>query len=126
MACTFHIVSYNILANSYINPQWYSHTDPEIIRWDRRSVALCRRIEGLGADMICLQEVEEDAYALFEYNLRKKGYSGTYARKGSHKPDGCATFFRQEKLELQSTKAVYYHDGEGALNSGHLALVSSF
>lgn len=126
MACAFQIVSYNILADSYINPQWYSHTDPEIIRWDRRSVALCRRIESFGAEVICLQEVEEDAYALFEHNLRKKGYSGAYARKGSRKPDGCATFFKQEKLEFQSSKAVYYRDGEGALDSGHLALISSF
>ena len=126
MARPFQIASYNILANSYVNPQWYPFTDPEILKWEERKAALNRKIESFGADIICLQEVESDAYALFEYTLRKEGYSGIYAPKANNRPDGCATFFRQGNLRFEGSNTIYFNDTEEAANSGHVALILSF
>lgn len=127
MALLFSIASYNALADSYVKPQWYPNVDPEILRWDRRKFALAERIARLDADIVCLQEVEADAYALLERGLGAKGYSGVYAKKGRDKPDGCATFFRQEALRLAGAETFYYRDGRnGAPDSGHLALIISF
>jgi mRNA deadenylase 3'-5' endonuclease subunit Ccr4 len=127
MAQSFSVASYNVLADSYVKPEWYPNVDPEVLRWDRRKFAMAERIARLGADIVCLQEVEASAYALLERRLIAKGYSGVYARKGHDKPDGCAMFFRQESLRFAGVDAFYYHDGRlGAPNSGHLALIGGF
>src|SRR5215471_7571925 len=127
MALSFSIASYNVLADSYVKPEWYPNVNPEVLRWDRRKFALAERIARLDADIVCLQEVEADAYALLEWSLGAKGYGGVYAQKGRDKPDGCATFFKQEALRLAGAETFYYRDGRnGAPNSGHLALIISF
>ena len=126
MTPPFKVTSYNILADSYVRPEWFAHIDPEILKWEKRSVALLRKIESFDADVICLQEVTQAAYAFFEVHLRDHGYQGSFAKKEQKKPDGCATFFRQGSLQYRNSRTIYYSDGEGVANTGHLALISSF
>jgi mRNA deadenylase 3'-5' endonuclease subunit Ccr4 len=127
MALSLSIASYNVLADSYIKPQWYPNVDPEVLRWDRRKFALAERVARLDADIVCLQEVEADAYALLERSLAAKGYNGVYAKKGAGKPDGCAMFFREAGLRFAGADTFYYHDGRlDVPDSGHLALIVSF
>ncbi len=127
MAESFSIASYNILADSYVKPEWYRHVDPEVLRWDRRKFALAERIARLNADIVCLQEVEADAYTLLERPLGAEGYDGVFAKKGCAKPDGCATFFRPGRLRFAGSETIYYRDSLGGVpHSGHLALVCDF
>jgi mRNA deadenylase 3'-5' endonuclease subunit Ccr4 len=126
MSHSFRLASYNILADSYVQPQWYLHVDPEILRWDKRRFALAEKLVWLDADILCLQEVEADAYALFEHRLSAQGYAGIYAQKGRGRPDGCATFFKQG-LRFAGSETIHYHDRLGAEpDSGHLALLANF
>ena len=128
MALSFRLASYNVLANSYVNPAWYPKVDPKVLDWSQRKFALAEKIERLDADVVCLQELEEDAYSFLELNLRSKGYNnGSYARKNHGKPDGCAIFSREGMLRFISSEAVYYDDGLGRTpSSGHLALIANF
>jgi mRNA deadenylase 3'-5' endonuclease subunit Ccr4 len=127
MARSFRIASYNVLADSYVNPRWYPNVDPDVLRWDRRKFALAERVMRLDADIICLQEVETDAYSLIEQSLVAKGYDGVYAKKGCDKPDGCAVFFRPVGLRFVGCETIYYRDSlRGVPDSGHLALIISF
>ena len=128
MVQSFRLASYNILADSYIKPQWYPHVDPEVLRWDKRKFALAERVARLDADIACLQEVEADAYVLLELSLSAKGYAGIYAKKACGRPDGCAVFFRQPgPLRFAGSETIYYRDGlQDERDSGHLALVASF
>ena len=127
MARSFRIASYNVLADSYVKPQWHPNVDPEVLRWDRRKFALAERVARLDVDIVCLQEVEADAYSLLESSLGAKGYNGVYAKKGRDKPDGCAMFFRKGGLGFVGSRTIYYRDGvQGAPDSGHLALIISF
>src|SRR5262249_26840261 len=127
MALSISIASYNILADSYVNPRWYLNVDPEVLRWERRKFALADRIARLDADILCLQEVEADAYALLERSLAAKGYNGGYAKKGAGKPDGCAIFFKQAGPRFAGADTLYYRDGRlDVPDSGHLALIVSF
>ncbi len=116
------VVSYNILANGYIKPEWYPNVAPDILNWDRRKERLLDHIKRLDADILCLQEVEEDAFPYFQEHLT--GYEGWYAKKGRGKKDGCATFYRN--LKEEGRKTLYYNDQHKGRPSGHLAQITLF
>jgi mRNA deadenylase 3'-5' endonuclease subunit Ccr4 len=119
----FIISSYNILATAYIRSEFYPHVNPEHLKWENRRAPLLHKIAALEADILCLQEVEKPFYQLLETYLRS--YKGVYAQKHG-KPDGCATLFKAEKLHLVDAKTLYYKDGQGGRDSGHLALITTF
>lgn len=127
MPFSFRIASYNILANSYIQPAWYPGVDPGVLRWSWRGPALAEKILTLDADVICLQEVEQESFDELCARLGAKSYSGVFAKKGQGKPDGCAVFHRPCALKFNGSEAFYYHDGlAGAPDTGHLAQIATF
>jgi mRNA deadenylase 3'-5' endonuclease subunit Ccr4 len=117
------VATYNILANAYLRPERYPRVDPAAFDWSRRREALVARLLGFDADVICLQEVERDAYASMASALRDGGYAGVHAcRRGN--PDGCATFVRAPRWTMADRRTHYYADQiDGAEASGHLALI---
>lgn len=119
------ISSYNILATAYIRSEFYPYVDPKYLKWENRETPLLEKMTALAADILCLQEVEKPIHRSIEKYLRPQGYAGVYAQKHG-KPDGCATLFKVAKLALVDVKALYYRDGRGAENSGHLALITTF
>ena len=110
MAC-----SYNVLANAYIRAEYYPGVPAELFEPEPRRAALLDRIAGLGAQVLCLQEVEPDLYAALLERL--PGMRGLYLQKGRGKPDGCATFVSRE-LALRAQDALHFDDG-----TGHVALL---
>lgn len=108
------VASYNILADSYIRPEFYPSVPPHVLQPAARRAALLERIERLAADVLCLQEVEEDAYAAIAERLT--GHEGEYARKSGRKREGCATFWRG--VGRASARTLQYED-----ETGHVALL---
>jgi endonuclease/exonuclease/phosphatase family metal-dependent hydrolase len=83
-----------------------------------------RHVVALATDVVCLQEVEEETFAVLQQGLGPADYTGHFARKGGGKPDGCATFVRHSVLTLRRAHQLRYTDGAGTeRDSGHLALV---
>ncbi|CAM3627773.1 endonuclease/exonuclease/phosphatase family protein [Corallococcus soli] len=125
MAVELRIASYNILADAYVKPEWFPHTPADVLRPRWRQDALARRIAGLDADIVCLQEVEPDRFAALQQAMEAHGYSGVLALKQQGRPDGCAVFHRMERCLGQ--RAHYFRDRlEDGRISGHLALVVDF
>jgi endonuclease/exonuclease/phosphatase family metal-dependent hydrolase len=63
-------------------------------------------------------------FALLQRQLASAGYTGTLARKGGNKPDGCATFWRGG-MTLDSQERLEYHDAApGRAASGHIAQIT--
>src|SRR5689334_15445529 len=119
----FKAVTYNVLATAYIRPAWYAGVAPALLRPERRVPAVVRHIDSLGADLLCLQEVEKETLAALEGRLGPLGYTGHYEKKGGGKPDGCAVLFREGVFALRERQRLDYRDGErgAAGDSGHLA-----
>lgn len=108
------IATYNVLADAYIRPGYFPNTPAEILNPERRREALLTRIGELGADLLCLQEVER---SLFEaIGARFPDLVGHYLPKGRSKPDGCA-IFAAPSLSPGDAGTLAYGDG-----SGHVAL----
>ena len=123
---SFTVATYNALANAYIRHTWYRHTPRLVLDPLWRVPALVQYVAALGTDVICLQEVEMDAFVALNTRLNAAGYLGQYARKRGDQPDGCATFYRQPAFELIGTQVVEYADGSRWKgNSGHIALIVS-
>jgi mRNA deadenylase 3'-5' endonuclease subunit Ccr4 len=119
---SFRVATYNVLATAYLSRGTY-RTPPELLRPERRVPALSAHIESLGADLLCLQEVETGVFAALEKGLSAAGYEGHYDRKAGGRPDGCATFFRRSRFNRHQVKRIEYRDGEAQAgqHSGHIA-----
>lgn len=124
MNTSLRIASYNVLADAYLDPAWFTHVDPAALDPQRRRERLLARIAGLDADVVCLQEVEPACFQRLREGLAADGYTGVYARKGRGRADGCACFLRDESVRLLASEAFHYRDAAaGGEDSGHLALV---
>ena len=117
----FTVATYNVLADAYIRPGYFPRTPAKLLASGPRQACLLDRIAALGADVVCLQEVEGPRYAALLSHLGGLGYGGAYAQKGRGKPDGCATFVREATFDLVSMERVPYEDGEP--ESGHVVQV---
>ena len=103
---TVSVATYNMLAHCYATPGYFTQTDAEVLDWHRRKKAILDVLDGLDADVLCLQEVDHfESFLLPE--LRKRGYAGRFKkRNGPRKRDGCATFWREDKFRLVSEQAI--------------------
>ncbi len=121
---SLRIATYNVLADAYLDPAWFTYVDPAALDPPLRRERLTTRIAGLDADLVCLQEVEPDCFAQLRDALAARGYTGVFARKGRGRADGCACFLRDEGVRLLASDAFHYRDAAaGSEDSGHLALV---
>lgn len=112
---TLTVISYNILADAYVRPDYYPNTPPAALRPAERRAALLDHLEHLAADVLCLQEVQDDAYPAICARLAAS--QSRFAHKTEGKPDGCATLVAP-RLPLHQTHTLSYAD-----NTGHVALL---
>lgn len=103
------LVSYNVLANAYVRPEYYLECPPEALDPVQRRKRLLARLHGLEADLLCLQEAEADL-------IQDLQRPGRFFQKGSGKPDGCAILVNHPGPLHWSEH--HYQDG-----SGHGALL---
>ena len=120
---TIRVATYNVLAQSYLRREWYQNSPAEALDPSARLEALTRRLIELDADILCLQEVEGPVFSALEGALAPRGYAGSFLQKGRGKPDGCATFLREARLELERRGGIVYLDGDPP--SGHVAQVAA-
>ena len=118
----FSVVSYNILADAYINPAWYPSIAPSLLSARRRLPALSQRLQAMQVPILCLQEVEPKALACLENDFRRLSYRFHYLQKRG-KPDGCATLIDDKAFAVQSAHEIHFEDGrDDQPDSDHLAL----
>ena len=121
---TFVVATYNVLASSYIRPQWYPRTPSILLRPEHRIPAVAEHVLRLGADIVCLQEVEEGMFAALHTRLAHAGYVGEWTRKTGAKPDGCATFARASSAHWIRISPLIYDDASpDQPASGHVAQI---
>lgn len=125
MSKLLSLVSYNVLADSYIKPEWYPHTPAQWLDPTSRHPALLAELQKMDTDILALQEVEAVLYDRLAEGLEGLGYVGHYEPKGRKKPDGCATFVRGDAAGCVDWLRLDYDDGDGDEPvSGHLALIA--
>ncbi|XP_028996267.1 protein angel homolog 2 isoform X2 [Betta splendens] len=126
-AFDFVVMSYNILSQELLqdNAYLYRHCNPSVLPWDYRLPNLLSEIQQHNADILCLQEVQEDHYEnQIKPALQKQGYSSKYKKRTGGKPDGCAVFYKSSRLSLvSSTPVEFFRSGDDLLDRDNVGLV---
>lgn len=110
------IVSWNVLADAYVRPEYFPSTPSALLAPGARTAAIVSRVVASGADVVCLQEVEPE---LVEAIRARDVYDVRYVQKGRGKPDGCAMLARRGTVCFDAVRELAYPDG-----SGHVALLA--
>ncbi|KAF2358650.1 Endonuclease/exonuclease/phosphatase [Trinorchestia longiramus] len=105
---SMRVVSYNILGDTYARTEYsaenlFAHCPRYALSVDYRKQLYIAEILGYNADVVCLQEVDDDIFKhdLSSVLLQKAGLAGEYAGKQSQSTkEGCATFFNTKKFKL--------------------------
>ncbi|NWW91975.1 ANGE2 protein, partial [Rhynochetos jubatus] len=111
----FTVMSYNILSQNLLedNSHLYKHCRQRLLIWTYRFPNILQEIKQLDADVLCLQEVQEDHYRReIKSSLESLGYHCEYKMRTGRKPDGCAICFKTSKFSLISSNPVEFfrHD----------------
>lgn len=104
----FTVASYNILAdrNAFEHRDLYVNVPSQYLKWSHRKRVICKELFGLDPDIICLQEV--DRYVEISNALVKAGYTGSYKRRTGDTIDGCAMFWKSDKLRLLGGESIEF------------------
>src|SRR5262245_48704129 len=108
----FRVATYNVLATAYLGKGDYSGVPKKVLDPAWRVPALVEHVAGLGADLLCLQEVEAGVFEALRARLELLGYAGRYEGKGRNKPDGCATFYSTRTFAFRAARRLEYADDE--------------
>ncbi|KAM4690841.1 protein angel homolog 1 isoform 2-T2 [Rhinophrynus dorsalis] len=123
----FSVLSYNILAQDLVNqnPELYQHCDPFILSWEYRWGFILQELQHWEADIVCLQEVQEDHYTEHIHpSLSALGYSCHYKRRTGRKTDGCCTCYKTQMFTLLHESHVeFFRPGIDLLNRDNVGLV---
>ncbi|KAL3052128.1 hypothetical protein OYC64_004811 [Pagothenia borchgrevinki] len=126
-AFDFSVMSYNILSQQLLqdNAYLYRHCPPAVLSWDYRRPNLLAEIQQHDADILCLQEVQEDHYEeQIKPALQALGYHCEFKKRTGSKPDGCAVIFKSSRLSLLSSNPVeYLQRGDALLDRDNVGLV---
>lgn len=123
----FSVLSYNILSQELLqdNVYLYQHCNPNVLSWDYRLPNLLSEIQKYNADILCLQEVQEDHYEnQIKPALQAKGYQCEFKKRTGKKPDGCAVIFKTSRLSLLSSNPVeFFRPSDALLDRDNVGLV---
>ncbi|KAM5145130.1 protein angel homolog 2 isoform 1-T1 [Callospermophilus lateralis] len=107
----FSVMSYNILSQDLLedNSHLYRHCRRPVLHWSFRFPNILKEIKHFDADVLCLQEVQEDHYGTeIRPSLESLGYHCEYKMRTGRKPDGCAICFKHSKFSLLSVNPVEF------------------
>lgn len=106
---SFSVVTWNVLAQSYVRPSRYPTSPPEALEEAHRTRLVRQRVSQLQADVYCLQELEQPVFDALRDDL-DDSHVGFFTRRSGH-ADGTAVFahkrfgwLRQEVVRFKATR----------------------
>ena len=118
------VVTYNLLADQYAASDYakshlFSHCHPRYLEADYRRSLAAAEVARYGADVVCLQEVDERCFCdVLVPLLGALGYEGRFTGKASTVREGSATFWLSERFELVAKRDVVLKEVFGRLWEG--------
>jgi mRNA deadenylase 3'-5' endonuclease subunit Ccr4 len=121
------VATYNVLASAYVQRARYPRVSAIVLDPAWRVPALAQHITSFDTDVLCLQEVESATLGALRSRLGPSRHAARYARKNGGSPEGCATFYRHDVLQLIDEIVIPFSDGGAAETAtGNVALITIF
>src|SRR5262245_40891467 len=121
----FSVVTYNVLADCHTQPEKYPGVPAEYLEAGQRLPKLVRQVVGLGADVLCLQEVDAEVFGAIASRLQPQGYTDLFAPKTHGPQEGVAVFVRNAAFAPRNAHVIQYRDATADQpGTGHNALLT--
>ncbi|XP_017885683.1 protein angel homolog 2 isoform X2 [Ceratina calcarata] len=121
------ILSFNILAQCLLETFSYLYKghDQRALSWENRRQLLLQEILEARANVICLQEMQEDHLPEFLRTFEQWGYSYLYKKRTNDKKDGLLFLYRSDQLILiDHVKVELYQSGIELLMRDNVGIVA--
>eukprot|EP01083_Nonionella_stella_P177045 621209_1 len=118
---TFTVLSYNILADKFVNSEMYPNCSAEILDRQFRHLNIAREIKHMDCDVVCMQEVQ--FFDEWKEKFETWGYSAVFQKRTGDKVDGCIIAYKNSKFELISKKVVEFRKYPSPLSKDNIALI---
>ncbi|XP_076239915.1 protein angel isoform X2 [Calliopsis andreniformis] len=121
------LLSFNILAQYLLEtyPFLYKHHDKQALSWNIRRQLLLQEIIGAQANVICLQEMQEEHLQEFLIPFKGLGYNYLYKKRTNDKKDGLLFLYRSDQFILKEyVKVELYQSGIELLSRDNVGIVA--
>jgi mRNA deadenylase 3'-5' endonuclease subunit Ccr4 len=107
----FTLCTWNTLAKSLCDDDSFPYVDHvNSLDWSHRQALIEKTLTEMNADIVCLQEVDQDIYDEFILEFsRKNGYLPSFNKK-PHNKDGCCLLVKSKVFHVKSV--LHFHYGE--------------
>jgi mRNA deadenylase 3'-5' endonuclease subunit Ccr4 len=112
------LLSWNVLANAYAKPHRFPRSDPSWLRSLERQAAVAKLALSFDADVIALQQADEDLVNYLAHLLSRK-WRVNWCPAANNQPDGCLTLVRRPWRVAKEERLVY--DDYGLPLTGRVA-----
>jgi len=93
------LLTFNCLVQDFIDKNKYGNSDPAHLAWPQRFLNLSRVVLNSQADVVCLQEIDEDLFTSdWQPFFNSNGYQAHYQKKPKW---GNVTAFKADKFSLE-------------------------
>lgn len=125
----FTIMSFNVLAQDLLenHPYLYHLHDTKSLSWNSRWNNIFREISQLQPDILCLQEVQYSHIHEYYSRLETLGFTGVFKKKTGARTDGCALYYKSDKLQMVEHKLVnFFQPTVSLLDRHNVGIVAKF
>ncbi|XP_015433565.1 PREDICTED: protein angel isoform X1 [Dufourea novaeangliae] len=121
------LLSFNILAQCLLEtyPFLYQGHDKRALPWKIRRQLLLQEILGARANVICLQEMQEEHVEEFLVPFLELGYNYLYKKRTNEKKDGLLFLYRSDQfILLDHAKVELYQSGIELLSRDNVGIIA--
>ncbi|XP_011708250.1 PREDICTED: protein angel isoform X2 [Wasmannia auropunctata] len=121
------LLTFNILAQNLLEDHAYLYMghNKKALSWKTRKHLVLQEIFEAEANVICLQEMQEDHLLDFVASFKQHGYEYLYKKRTNDKKDGLLLLYRSnEFVLLDHTKVELYQSGVEILNRDNVGIIA--
>ncbi|XP_043788147.1 protein angel isoform X2 [Apis laboriosa] len=121
------VLSFNILAQYLLETYrfLYKEHDKQALCWEIRRQLLLEEILAAQANVICLQEMQEEHLEEFLIPFKELGYNYLYKRRTNDKKDGLLFLYHSDQLTLiDYSKVELYQSGIELLSRDNVGIIA--
>ncbi|XP_012222007.1 protein angel isoform X2 [Linepithema humile] len=123
------VLSFNILAQNLLEDHSYLYMNhnKKTLMWKIRKPLVIQEIIEAEANVICLQEMQEDHLLDFIIPFKQLGYDYLYKKRTNDKKDGLLLLYRSDQFTLVDyAKVELYQSGIELLSRDNVGIIAKF